>query len=265
LRFHWLRNQPFGMGQLIYETTIDGDLTFSNTDFVDAGSVGSLTLEVNIREPQEQNILTFRSYLILSNSSGTVPVPDVVGQVQNVAEQEITDAGLGVGTITTEASDTVAAGSVISQSPDAGTEVSPGATVNLVVSAGTAPVEVGNKAGLAGLWWDPAFDGEGFNMVVGSDSWLIYYYGWRSNGQRLWLLSATLSVPILYEKSLTFDLFIAREGVFSDPNPELEVWGEMTLIFDSCTTGRAQLQGDDGIKTVNIVKLLGIGNLDCDF
>ena len=226
------------MGQLIYETTIDGDLTFSNTDFVDAGSVGSLTLEVNIREPQEQNILTFRSYLILSNSSGTVPVPDVVGQVQNVAEQEITDAG---------------------------TEVSPGATVNLVVSAGTAPVEVGNKAGLAGLWWDPAFDGEGFNMVVGSDSWLIYYYGWRSNGQRLWLLSATLSVPILYEKSLTFDLFIAREGVFSDPNPELEVWGEMTLIFDSCTTGRAQLQGDDGIKTVNIVKLLGIGNLDCDF
>jgi hypothetical protein len=258
-------NQPFGMGQLIYETTISSDGDFLRGATVNADAVGSLTLEVNLKGSEAENVIVFDALIQLQQSGGTVDVPDVVGAEQSAAEEEITDAGLKVGKVTTETSDSVPAGIVISQNPAAGTDVSPGTSVNLEVSAGSAPEEVGDIAGLAGLWFDPAFDGEGYNVLVGADgSWFLYYYGWRANGQRLWLLSETLTGPILFGKSTTLEMFIAKNGVFSDPDPTLELWGEMIIIFDSCTAGRGQMQGDDGTKTTNIIKLLGIDDLDCD-
>jgi YVTN family beta-propeller protein len=65
-----------------------------------------------------------------------VPVPDVVGATQSAAASAITDAGLVVGTVTQQASITVASGSVISQDPVAGVQVAGGSAVNLVVSSG---------------------------------------------------------------------------------------------------------------------------------
>jgi beta-lactam-binding protein with PASTA domain/sugar lactone lactonase YvrE len=70
-------------------------------------------------------------------SSGTT-VPSVVGSTQAAATTAITTAGLVVGTVTQQASTTVPTGYVISESPLAGTAVSPGSAVNLVVSGGTA-------------------------------------------------------------------------------------------------------------------------------
>jgi len=52
-------------------------------------------------------------------------------------------------------------------------------------------------------------------------------------------------------------------GTFSNPSHELEEWGTLVIIFDTCTSGRVQMTGIDGIKTANIVKLAGIGDLDC--
>jgi uncharacterized repeat protein (TIGR03803 family) len=69
----------------------------------------------------------------------TILVPNVVGQTQAAATAAITGAGLTVGTITQEASTTVAAGDVISQSPAAGTGVGAGTAVALVVSSGPPP------------------------------------------------------------------------------------------------------------------------------
>ena len=66
-------------------------------------------------------------------------VPDVVGQPQNDAEAAIEAAGLTVGTITQQHSNSVPAGSVISQDPVGGTQVAPGSAVDLVVSLGAAP------------------------------------------------------------------------------------------------------------------------------
>jgi len=78
---------------------------------------------------------------ICIGTSGCVPpplisVPDVVGLTQSAAEAAIVAANLSVGTITWQTSATVPAGSVISQYPDAGTEVNLGTKVNLVVSKG---------------------------------------------------------------------------------------------------------------------------------
>ena len=66
-------------------------------------------------------------------------VPNFTGMPQAAAEAASVAAGLVVGTLTEECSDTVAAGNIISQNPPAGEEFLPGATVNLVISKGAAP------------------------------------------------------------------------------------------------------------------------------
>ena len=77
-----------------------------------------------------------------------VPVPGVEGLNQSAAEMAITAAGLIVGTVTREYSDTVPAGIVFRQDPAAGTEVLPGSAVALVVSMGPETVLVPDVAGL---------------------------------------------------------------------------------------------------------------------
>ena len=72
----------------------------------------------------------------VSTGPPLVAVPNVVGQTQAAATIAITGAGLTVGTVTSQPSSTVAAGSVISESPAVGTSVSSGSAVNLVVSTG---------------------------------------------------------------------------------------------------------------------------------
>lgn len=65
-----------------------------------------------------------------------IQVPDVVGMFQSAADPALANAGLVVGNVTQTYSDTVPAGAVIEQNPAAGTNVNPGAAVNLVVSLG---------------------------------------------------------------------------------------------------------------------------------
>ena len=77
-----------------------------------------------------------------------VPVPNVVGTPQAAAQSTITAATLSVGSITTAYDAGIPAGSVISQSPVAGSLVAPGTAVDLVVSTGPAPVAVPNVVNL---------------------------------------------------------------------------------------------------------------------
>jgi beta-lactam-binding protein with PASTA domain len=82
-------------------------------------------------------------------SSGAL-VPNVVGSAQAAAQTAITGAGLTVGTVTQNSSSTVAAGSVISQTPTANSSVAPGTAVNLVVSSGAPPSTGGGGGGGGG-------------------------------------------------------------------------------------------------------------------
>ncbi len=78
--------------------------------------------------------------LVVSLGSAPVmlSVPNLVGQTQVAATTAITTAGLTVGTVTSQSSDTVPSGAVISQSPLSGASVLQGTTVNLIVSTGPA-------------------------------------------------------------------------------------------------------------------------------
>ena len=94
-----------------------------------------------------------------------IPVPDVVGMTQSAAQAEIEAADLVVGTITEEAHDTVPEGEVISQTPEAGAEVEPGTTIELVVSLGKAPVTVPDLSGMSIEEAESALEEEG--LVLG--------------------------------------------------------------------------------------------------
>lgn len=77
-----------------------------------------------------------------------VPVPDLYGMDREEAEGELVDDGLGVGRVETLASADVPVGQVIAQSPVAGQQLRPGATVDLVLSAGPPELRVPPVDGL---------------------------------------------------------------------------------------------------------------------
>lgn len=85
--------------------------------------------------------------LLISSVPALIAVPNVVGQTQAAATTAITSAGLKLGTVTLQASTTVAAGNVISENPLAGTSVASGSSVNLIVSSGPPLVTVPNVVG----------------------------------------------------------------------------------------------------------------------
>ena len=78
-----------------------------------------------------------------------VAVPDVIGLPQEQAEAAIRDAGLTVGDVTQENSDTVEAGNVITQSPEPNTEIEEAGDVSIQVSAGAETMDVPTLVGLS--------------------------------------------------------------------------------------------------------------------
>ena len=84
----------------------------------------------------------------VSKGEQKISVPDVRGTDENTAKSTLSGAGLNV-TVTTDYSDSVAQGNVISQDPSGGTKVDAGANVNVVVSLGSRPVSVPSVVGVS--------------------------------------------------------------------------------------------------------------------
>lgn len=93
--------------------------------------------------------------MIVSQGSGSVTVPNVVGMTQAAARAAITDVWLAMGTITQQNSTTVAPGIVISQNRHPGSSLTTGTTVNIAVSIGPLTTVVPD---LTGLERQPALD-----------------------------------------------------------------------------------------------------------
>jgi beta-lactam-binding protein with PASTA domain len=127
-----------------------GDIIFEHSDIVPAGFVIS-------QDPMGSVVVAVGSLVDLVVSSGQPIVPNVVGETEAVAVSAITDVdNLVVGAVSYEHSETVAEGSVISQSPVGGTVVAVGSAVDLVISLGppalvpdvTGMTEAGAKSAL---------------------------------------------------------------------------------------------------------------------
>ena len=89
-------------------------------------------------------------YYVISTGVADIKVPDVTGKSQTVAETTLKSSGLET-EVKQENSDTVEIGNVIRTEPAAGTEVSSGSTVTVVVSLGKedTQVEVPNVIGVS--------------------------------------------------------------------------------------------------------------------
>jgi RHS repeat-associated protein len=137
-----------------------GALTSRHDNAVPAGRVITQT-------PAAGAIVNAGTAVDLEISLGPAPVaiPPVAGLLQADAESAITGAGLVVGAITTEHSETVPAGRVIRATPVEGTMVPAGSAVDLLVSSGPTPVEIPDVTGLTLAQAQAAITAAGF--VVG--------------------------------------------------------------------------------------------------
>jgi hypothetical protein len=84
---------------------------------------------------------------IIHPPASTVSVPTVVGQSQSSAKAQLIQAGLKVGSITTQSSGSIASDHVISQSPISGTPVLVGSDIGLVISSGASSANIPSVTG----------------------------------------------------------------------------------------------------------------------
>jgi hypothetical protein len=121
--------------------------------------------------------------------------------------------------------------------------------------------------GLAGLWYEPATSGQGFefNWLAG-DTLALAFYGHRDNGANLFL-TGIRSGRFTYGETLDIPLTGVSGGRFNDFDRDdirTAPWGRLTLRFDSCASAHARLEGTDGIKELSLVRLALAPGLPCD-
>lgn len=112
-------------------------------------AVGAGVTLIEVSVTSADGASTFLYTMNLESNSYELAVPNLVGLQEPVAREIIELAELVVGDIGTAASETVPAGEVISQDPTAGSLVSSGSAVDLVVSFGLPRVSVPDVSGLS--------------------------------------------------------------------------------------------------------------------
>jgi hypothetical protein len=125
----------------------------------------------------------------------------------------------------------------------------------------------GSPYDFSGLWYDPDLDGEGYNVYQTPVGWLIYFFGYSADGEFLWLTSDLVNLDTLvYGVPFELPMLIGTPGTFDEPTPgsELTPYGTLSATFFGCTTGQFILDGDDGTKTSNVVKLVGVDGTICE-
>jgi hypothetical protein len=125
-----------------------------------------------------------------------------------------------------------------------------------------------------GAWYDPDYNGSGFNMVQTANGLQVYFYGYKAgaDGKALWL--ASFLGPKTIHKGETFTLemtsgFIGNGGSLTSkpntPNSGLTLWGTADITFDSCSSGEIILTNTDGDSvTHDIILLAGAEGLNCE-
>jgi len=95
---------------------------------------------------------------------------------------------------------------------------------------------------------------------------LIYYFGYSSDGEFMWLVSDLVKLDqLIFGEPFELPMLIGKPGTFDKPTPstELAPYGTLSVTFFGCSTGQFILDGLDGMKTSNVVKLIGVDGTDC--
>ncbi len=177
--------------------------------------------------------------LVVSTGPAQVAVPNVVGDTQAAAATTITTAGLVLGTVTTQSSNTVTAGNVISESPVAGTSVNAGSAVNLVVSSGktgTGPASISVQLSAQVVAPDGsitvtpvALDSSGNPINDAGLSFTIQINAvGPTSGNAPVMTGNTITFPKLVKKLLNWNQTVDPNGIFTDTDPTDPNYGKQT-------------------------------------
>ena len=120
-----------------------------------ATSKGTVTKPVKKRRFKARYLVLLASFIlvlaslfwIVSKTPATVEIPNVVGQTEAEAKENLKKANFEIGEEKSEASDTVEEGRVIRTDPDAGSSRKEGTKVNLTISSGQQSFKIGNYIG----------------------------------------------------------------------------------------------------------------------
>ena len=105
-------------------------------------TAGQYTAVLSVTDPDGETDTDSIAITVQAGNPQQVNVPNVTGMTQASAQADLVADNLVMGNVTSEHSNTVASGNVISQSPVAGTLVDEGTAVDLLVSLGPIMVNV---------------------------------------------------------------------------------------------------------------------------
>jgi hypothetical protein len=120
--------------------------------------------------------------------------------------------------------------------------------------------------GLSGAWVDAGLNGQGFTLhFTAQDQFVIYFYGFADNGDRIWMLGVHEGTFLLGD-TITVPLVEASGGQFNHFNIadiSESPWGELEIRFQDCLNAEVTLSGLDGAQSMQLFPLARIDGLDC--
>ncbi len=133
--------------------------------------------------------------------------------------------------------------------------------------------QISTISSVNGSWYDPNYNGSGFNLVQTPVGLILYYYGYKANanGEALWLISSIGPKIITKEETFTLDMssgFVGNGGSLTTKpntaNSGTTSWGSADVTFNSCNRGVIKLTNNNGVTvTHNITLLAGVDELIC--
>jgi len=123
-----------------------------------AAQIGTNRFSVRVTDPRNES----SAQVFVVAVTGSVAVPNVIGQAQAAATSTLSSANLAAGALTQVPSASVPVGAVVAQSPAAGTPVPRATPVALAISTGPAPRPVPDLVGRTQAAAESALTSAGF-------------------------------------------------------------------------------------------------------
>lgn len=132
------------------------------------------------------------------------------------------------------------------------------------ISTGLDSTTLINHEDANGLFYDPDNPGHGFDFNAHDDGLTVFYYGHTADGDRLWLISETITDNLVYGRPYDLLMYEVTDGTFGQPVFPASEWGKISIILSDCDNGHADFDGKDGQLAMKLVRLVRSGSSSCE-
>lgn len=137
-------------------------------------------------------------------------------------------------------------------------------TAGYSIATGLDSSKIGDPRDANGIFYDPENPGHGIDINVHSQGFTVYYYGHSAEGERLWLISQTVSTNLVYGQTYQLKMYEVSEGTFGQPKFPATEWGIMSLVLYDCDSGHADFDGVDGTLSMDLARVVRAGDSSCE-